>query len=617
MRNPDAFMGWGTKMNRAVALLRRLVVPILVLAVLAALALSALSVVDSAQAATKPKNGLVAFSSKRGATRVVYTRQSNGLGLKRYPVVGRTDYPAFSPLGRRLAFTRYRPGGAQIWVGYADGTMQHQLTTGPLDTQAAWSPSGTALAFARGPKGGRDIFATLADGTRVTKLTRSRRNDEAPAWSARNRIAFVRKNAGSSDLYSVSALGGAAKKLTRSPEDDLAPAWSPTGKTLVYSKGRAGRRDLYVLTADGRHRRRLTAVKGDEGEPSFSPDGTRVIFTHTLRHKRRVFLMKVKGKPIRSLPRLSRRVRRVTTTRSASNAPVWQPTGFAPVIAAAGDIACDPDSPNFLGGVGRPGQCRQLYSFQQLLRMDLTQVLTIGDNQYEHGELDEFRRSFALSWGQLKPLIRPSPGNHEYEDPRGGAAGYFDYFNGVGQRFGVAGDRAAGGYYSYDIGTWHVISLNSECQTIPGGCGDNSTQVQWLRRDLAAHPATCTLAYFHGPLFTSGQFDDEAADVRPFWRALYAAGADVVLSGHEHVYERFAPQTPDGALDGPRGIREFTIGVGGRGPHEFVGTLPNSEVRLEGIVGALQMTLGQGSYSWRLFRAPTGAVADSGSNRCH
>lgn len=601
----------------ATPLVRRAALTLLVLALLCALGASARAVVASADAATKPKNGLLAFSGKRGATRVIYTRQSNGLGLKAFPTGARADYPAFSSRGLRLAYTRYRPGGAQIWVSYTSGAMQRQLTSGPQDTQATWSPDATQLAFTRGPKGGRDIYRVVADGGGLVRVTRSARNDEAPNWSVRNQIAFVRKNAKSSDIYAVDARRGRARRLTRSPEDDLSPSWSPTGRTLVYSKGRAGRRDLYLLTANGKHRRRLTAVKGDEGEPSFSPDGTRVIFTHKRKGKRRVYLMKVKGKPIKTLPRRSKRVRRVTTAPSASNAPAWQPTGLDPVIAAAGDIACDPDSPNFLGGVGRPGQCRQLMSYQQLLRMDLTRVMTIGDNQYEHGELDEFRRSFALSWGHLKPIISPTPGNHEYEDPRGGAAGYFDYFNGEGRRSGPAGDRAAGGYYSYDVGGWHVVALNSECMTIPGGCGDNSTQVQWLRRDLAAHPTRCTLAYFHGPLFTSGQFDNEAADVRPFWRALYAAGADVVLSGHDHVYERFAPQTPDGGLDGAHGIREFTVGVGGRGPHEFVGVLPNSEVRLQGVVGALQLTLDPTGYAWRLVKAPSGAVADQGTNRCH
>ncbi|MGI8511420.1 MAG: metallophosphoesterase family protein [Solirubrobacteraceae bacterium] len=216
----------------------------------------------------------------------------------------------------------------------------------------------------------------------------------------------------------------------------------------------------------------------------------------------------------------------------------------------------------------------------------------------------------------MKALIRPVPGNHEYLD-NPGATGYFDYFNGVGVRTGPAGDRAIGGYYSYDVGSWHVIALNSECEQVPGGCGPSSTQTRWLRADLAAHPAACTLAYFHGPLFTSGRYTDKSDDVRPFWQALYDAGADVVLSGHDHVYERFAPQTPAGAPDPARGIREFTVGVGGRGPHEFVGVSPNSEVRIDNLVGAIQLTLGQGRYDWRLVRAPTGAAADSGSARCH
>ncbi len=568
-----------------------------------------------AQAATKPTNGAIAFSAKRAGQAVLYTRQSNGTGLRAVPTIGRSDYPAFSPRGRRLAVTRYGPFGAQIWIQYLDGTNQRALTTGPADTMPTWSPDGTGVAFARGGKGRRDIYRVASDGTGLRRLTTSGRNDEAASWSSRNVIAFVRRNAKGSDLYTVPATGGTPTRLTRSPEDDLAPAWSPSGRTLVYSKGRAGRRDLYTLTADGRNSRRLTAVKGDEGEPSFSPDGTRVAFTHTYRGQRRLFIVKVRGKPIRSLPRLSTRVRRLTTAGSGANRPGWQPAGLDPVIAAAGDIACDPASEFFNGGQGVPGKCRQKLTSDQLLRMDLDAVLMVGDAQYETGKAAAFAQSFAPTWGRVKSLIRPVPGNHEYEDP--GAAGYFDYFNGPGVRTGPAGDRDQGGYYSYDVGGWHIVGLNSECGQIPGGCGPDSTEVQWLRADLAGHPARCTLAYFHGPRFTSGRYGDESANVRPFWDALYAAGADVVVSGHEHFYERFAAQNPDGAPDPARGLRQFTAGMGGKGAHPFVSVAPNSEKRNNRVLGVVAFTLGAGRYDWRLAGAPTGATADSGTGVCH
>jgi acid phosphatase type 7 len=141
--------------------------------------------------------------------------------------------------------------------------------------------------------------------------------------------------------------------------------------------------------------------------------------------------------------------------------------------------------------------------------------------------------------------------------------------------------------------------------------------VRWLRADLAAHPAACTLAYFHGPRFTSGRYGNESQDVRPFWDALYAAGADLVLNGHEHFYERFAPQTPDGAYDPARGIRQFTVGMGGRGRHSIITEAPNSQVAENTTVGVLQLTLSKGSYSWALVRAPAGDIDDSGSGSCH
>lgn len=579
-------------------------------------ALIALGAIPAAgEAATKPTNGAVAFSGKRAGSLAIYTREAKGTGLRVIPTSGRSSYPAFSPRGRRLAMTRYGAFGSQIWLQYTDGSGQRALTTGPADTMPAWSSDAATVAFARGPKGQRDVYRISADGTGLVRLTQSSRNDEAPDWSVKNQIAFVRRNAKSSDIYSVDQAGGAPKRLTRSPEEDLAPAWSPTGRTLVYSKGRAGKRDLYTLTADGRHARRLTAVRGDEGEPSYSPDGSRVAFVHKYRGQRRVFIVKVRGAAIRSLPSRSRRVRRLTTSGSAPNLPSWQPASLDPVIAAAGDIACEPASPFFNAGQGVPGKCRQKLTSDQLLRMDLSAVLTVGDAQYEHGSAAAFQQSFDPSWGRVKSLIRPVPGNHEYEDS--GAAGYYDYFNGAGVRAGPAGDREQGGYYSYDVGGWHVVGLNSECGQIPGGCGDGSPQVQWLRADLAAHPARCTLAYFHGPRFTSGRYGEESEDVKPFWDALYAAGADVVVSGHEHFYERFAPQTPDGAPDPARGLRQFTVGVGGKGAHPFVSQAPNSEARDNRVLGVVAFTLGDGRYDWRLARAPDGATVDSGSGVCH
>jgi hypothetical protein len=204
------------------------------------------------------------------------------------------------------------------------------------------------------------------------------------------------------------------------------------------------------------------------------------------------------------------------------------------------------------------------------------------------------------------------PGNHEYNDP--GAAGYFDYFNGSGQVSGPAGDRR-GGYYSFDIGSWHVIALNSECEQI-GGCAADSPQINWLRADLAAHPVPCTVALWHRPTFSSGGHTD-GGDMRPAWDLLYAANADLILNGHEHFYERFAPQTPDGAADPVRGIREFIAGIGGKSRFGFTDVQPNSQVQDNSLYGVLELTLREGGYDWSARAAPTGGVVDSGSGACH
>jgi len=272
------------------------------------------------------------------------------------------------------------------------------------------------------------------------------------------------------------------------------------------------------------------------------------------------------------------------------------------VIAAAGDISCDP------GNSKSTTSCHQSETSNLLLNAGLAGVLTLGDNQYDDNTLAKYLQMFDPSWGRAKALIRPGIGNHEYLDPAGGASGYFDYF-------GTAAGARGKGYYSFDIGTWHIIALNSNCSQV-GGCGTGSTQEQWLKADLAAHPTTCTLAFWHHPRFSSGQHGSNSAyDV--FWRDLYAVGADVVLNGHDHVYERFAPQNPSAAPD-PRGIREFIAGTGGKNHYGFVSVQPNSEVRNGTTFGVLKMTLHPSGYDWRFVNdATSGSFTDSGSDACH
>jgi acid phosphatase type 7 len=303
--------------------------------------------------------------------------------------------------------------------------------------------------------------------------------------------------------------------------------------------------------------------------------------------------------------------------RPAAAAPA-RPAGWSdrdPVIGAAGDIACDPTVEGISEHPASPGeQCQQMATSDLLLRDGVVAVLPLGDNQYEDGTLAKYRASYGPSWGRLKRITRPVPGNHEYvrsgDSPD--ALGYFRYF-------GAAAGDPAKGYYSYDIGSWHLIALNSQCGALDG-CRAGSRQERWLRRDLADHPARCTLAYWHEPRFSSGPHGQEPV-YDDFWRDLYAGGVDVVLNGHNHVYERFAPQDPDAQLDPARGIREFVVGTGGRNhysPDYAFGTVqPNSEVRNAQTFGVLELTLHDGGYDWHFVPTAGGTFTDAGTGSCH
>jgi hypothetical protein len=294
-----------------------------------------------------------------------------------------------------------------------------------------------------------------------------------------------------------------------------------------------------------------------------------------------------------------------------------------PTIAAAGDIACDPDSQYFNGGLGEANHCRQAYTGDLLESGNYAQVLALGDLQYNNGTLAKFQISYDPSWGTSKAITRPAVGNHEYEDPS--AAGYFDYFNGVGSPTGPAGDRSLG-YYSFDIplpsgATWHLISLNSQCADPDaatagqlGACDPGSPQEQWLKNDLATHPADCTLAYWHHPLFSSSTFAN-SPQMATFWQDLQDAGADLVLNGHHHDYERFARQNADGIAD-PTAMREFVVGTGGHS-HFAMGTIqPNSEARDDTTFGILELTLHDAGYEWRFVPEAGETYTDFGSAAC-
>jgi len=233
-------------------------------------------------------------------------------------------------------------------------------------------------------------------------------------------------------------------------------------------------------------------------------------------------------------------------------------------------------------------------------------IFTTGDNVYDDGTAAEFAKCYEPSWGRHRVRTRPAPGNHDYHTADGRP--YFDYF---GAR---AGERGAG-YYAYDLGSWRIYALNSNCAAI-GGCSAGSAQETWLRADLAAHPRACVLAYWHHPLFSSAEHGNNPL-VRPLFRALYEAGAELVLAGHDHTYERFAPQAPNGDADPTAGIVEIVVGTGGRSHYGFPGILPNSLVRNGTTYGVLKLTLGDGRYAFEFVPVAGKTFSDSGSGSCH
>jgi len=276
----------------------------------------------------------------------------------------------------------------------------------------------------------------------------------------------------------------------------------------------------------------------------------------------------------------------------------WSETDVSPaadpVIVGAGDIA----------------NCNRTQdgSTAQLLDGIAGTVFTLGDNAYPDGTLGQFNDCYGPTWGRHKNRTRPSPGNHDYHTS--GAAGYYTYFGAAASPQEPNCTSNCKGYYSYNLGAWHIIVLNSEIDHSAG-----STQVQWLRDDLAANQSVCTLAYWHRPRFSSGQHGNNAS-FQPFWQALYDDAADVVMNGHDHTYERFALQNPSGQADSNRGIRQFVVGTGGAGLYPFPTIQPNSEVRNNTTWGVLKLTLHSTSYDWSFIPIAGQTFTDTGSANC-
>ena len=235
-------------------------------------------------------------------------------------------------------------------------------------------------------------------------------------------------------------------------------------------------------------------------------------------------------------------------------------------------------------------------------------VYTLGDNAYDSGSASEFQNWYHPTWGRHQAKTRPAVGNHEYRTAN--ASGYFAYF-------GAAAGDPAKGYYSYDAGAWHVVVLNTNGEGVCAkiACNAGSAQEQWLRADLAAHPAECTLAYWHHPRFSKGQHGDNTG-VSALWQALYDANADLILAGHDHNYQRWKPLTASGTADGARGIRSFVVGTGGKNAYTL-GADPRIEASQTGTPGILKLTLRAGSYDWQFVPIAGETFTDAGSGACH
>ncbi|WP_225851069.1 metallophosphoesterase [Streptomyces sp. HPF1205] len=324
--------------------------------------------------------------------------------------------------------------------------------------------------------------------------------------------------------------------------------------------------------------------------------------------------------------------------------------GRTAVLAAVGDIACEPDGDD--AGVAAKYLCDSTRSGAQAMTADQIEamrpdlVALLGDEQYQVGRYNDFMGSFDTTYGAFKYLQRPAPGNHEFYDYKDGekgvdGSGYYSYYNGrtldsagspltdaqgqpVPRPHGQAG-TAGQGWYSYDLGAWHIISLNAECKVQNGGCSADGAwvkqQTDWLKDDLAGDHAPCTLAYWHQPAFSASASSSDEGEMSQtqWWPLLYGAGVDVVLNGHEHLYARFAPQDPQGQADPRKGIREFVIGTGGEGLDTLAPAdqAPNRVAGDDASYGVSRFTLAPTGYSWSYQAANGTGYTDSGSARCH
>jgi acid phosphatase type 7 len=290
----------------------------------------------------------------------------------------------------------------------------------------------------------------------------------------------------------------------------------------------------------------------------------------------------------------------LTPTRTATSTRTPRPSATPLPTSAAGDAIL-----LAAGDIARCGASGSAATAKIINKYPTGAVALMGDNAYESGSATEYATCYDPVWGSFIGRTHPAPGNHDFITT--GGTGYYGYF-------GAAAGKPGQGYYSYNLGAWHMIVLNSTCGDA-GGCGASSAQGKWLKADLAAHPAVCTMGYWHHPLFSSGEWGDNTS-MQPLVQLLYNAGADVMLGGHDHDYERFAPQNPQGGLDTAKGIVQFVAGTGGSNNTPWTIVQPNSIIRQNTDFGILMFTLHATSYDWQ-FIPVSGSFKDSGTASCH
>lgn len=407
------------------------------------------------------------------------------------------------------------------------------------------------------------LTATLRDGNGDIVSTSFSWTSDSPTVASVDSVGTVKAEGPGSTVIRVSARGESANATVTVAEDN--------GQTLTVSPTSAN------LIVDGTQR--FTATLKDRNgntipaTPEWSSNNTAVAT--------------VDGSGTARGMRAGSATIQAKVGGLTANVPITVVArGSSVVLVGAGDIAS--------GGSGDEQTADLLDDIPGT-------VFTLGDNAYPDGSADDYSTFYAPSWGRHKSRTRPVPGNHEYNTPS--ASGYFDYFG------SAAGDPSKG-YYSYEVGGWLILALNSNAAMTPG-----SSQEQFVRSELAARRTKCALAYWHHPRFSSGIEHGSSLMSQGVFQALYDGGADVVLTGHDHLYERFAPQNPSAQLDMDRGIRQFVVGTGGAGLYDFGAPQPNSEVRATRR-GVLKLTLYAEHYEWQ-FVTGAGSSGDAGSASCH